>query len=97
MCMVNPGEGLCIERSPQCCPGSSVARQHPGSHVSPGSRPVLLSGGELQQNNCKKGANRGKAVDMLLSLNIELLQAMGGTEISAFIIREMFSLAVEDG
>lgn len=69
----------------------------PGSHAIPESWPVLLPSGELQQNNCKKGANRGKAVAALLSLNIELLQATGGTEISPFNIREMFSLAVEDG
>lgn len=59
--------------------------------------PALLSSGELQQNNCKKGANRGKAATAILSLDIELLQAMGGTEISPFKIRKVFFLVMEAG
>jgi len=57
----------------------------------------LRASTELQQNNCKKGTNRGNAVTVLLSLSIELLQAAGETEISPFNIREMFSLVMEDG
>lgn len=59
--------------------------------------PALLSSRELQQNNYKKGANRGKAVTAILSLNIELLQAMEGTEISPFKIRKVFSPVMKAG
>lgn len=97
VCMVSPGKCPCPRSGPQCCPVSLAPRQHPGSHVIPESGPVLPPSRVLQQHNCKKGANRGKAVAALLSLNIELLQATGGTAISPFIIREMFSLAVEAG
>lgn len=95
MCTVSLGEGLCPERGLQCCPGSSAARQDLGSHVIPENWPVLLPGRELQQNNCKKGANTEKAVASHSILNYSRLRE--GLRHIAFNIREIFSLAMEDG
>lgn len=74
-----------------------MAWQHPGSRSIPENRPILLHGGELQQNNCKEVAHRGKAATVPRSFNTELLQATGETETSPFKISRMFSLATEDG